>query len=182
MRAPLAVVVPLVAMAVALAPAPAAAKRYLTTEEALAVLFPGQAMTPVALSTTKEQRREIERRARVSAGGGWKPEAWRAPDGGWAMVDRVLGKHEYITFAVAVDAKGAVRGVEILEYRETYGYEVRNERWRAQFTGKTGREPVRLDKDVMNIGGATLSCRHVTDGVRRLIALRDVVLAPGARP
>ena len=161
---------------------PAAAKRYLTNEEALAILFPGQAMSPVALAPTKAQREEIQRRAKVPAGGGWRPLAWRAPDGGYAFVDRVLGKHEFITFALAVDAKGAVRGVEILEYKETYGYEVKNERWRAQFRGKTARDPVRLEKDVMNIGGATLSCRHVTDGVRRLLALREVVLAgPGVR-
>ncbi len=27
--------------------------------------------------------------------------------------------------------------MEILEYRESYGDEVRNPKWRAQFTGKT---------------------------------------------
>jgi len=30
---------------------------------------------------------------------------------------------------------------------------------------------VRLDADIHNISGATLSCRHVTDGVRRLLSL-----------
>ncbi|HEY4639240.1 MAG TPA: FMN-binding protein [Candidatus Udaeobacter sp.] len=27
-----------------------------------------------------------------------------------------------------------------------------------------------------NISGATLSCRHITDGVKRLLALHEIVL------
>ena len=163
----------------ALSAPPAEAKRYLGVEEAQRLLFPGQALTPVPFAATKDQLKEVERRARVRTGG-WKPEAWRAANGSYLFVDRVLGKHEFITFAVAVDPKGAARAVEILEYKETYGYEVRGERWRGQFTGKTAASPVKLEKDIMNIGGATLSCRHVTDGVRRLLVYRDVVLATPA--
>jgi hypothetical protein len=158
---------------------PGHARVYLSEDEVRQVLFPGKKLAPLPLAPTKAQRDEIERRAKMPAGGGWRPKAWRASDGALLFVDKVLGKHEFITFAVGIDSAGAVRGIEILEYKETYGYEVRNERWRAQFHGKTARDPIRLEKDVMNIGGATLSCRHITDGVRRLLVLRDVVLIPG---
>jgi hypothetical protein len=30
---------------------------------------------------------------------------------------------------------------------------------------------LRLEEDIQNISGATLSCRHITEGVRRLLAL-----------
>ena len=89
----------------------------------------------------------------------------------------MIGKQEYIGYAVALDVNGRVLRVDILAYRETHGWEIRNERWRAQFAGKTAADPVQLNQDIANISGATLSCRHVTDGVRRLLALHALLPA-----
>jgi Na+-translocating ferredoxin:NAD+ oxidoreductase RnfG subunit len=108
-------------------------------------------------------------------GSDWSPKVWQVrKDGaarGWFIVDQVIGKAEAITYAVALDVHGSVLGVDVLEYRETHGSEIRLPTWRKQFVGKSARDPVRLDSDIHNISGATLSCRHVTDGVRRLLAL-----------
>ena len=94
------------------------------------------------------------------------------------IIDQVLGKHEDITYAVALTGAGAVRAVEIMEYRETYGGEIRDEKWRRQFVGKTAAAPLKLDADIKNITGATLSCRHVTDGVKRLLETYEIALKP----
>ena len=102
--------------------------------------------------------------------------AWRVTGGGTFIVDEAVGKHEAITYAVGINADGSVRQVEILDYRESYGWEIRNPAWRHQFVGKTAADPVRLDKDIRNISGATLSCRHVTEGVQRLLATYAVAL------
>jgi Na+-translocating ferredoxin:NAD+ oxidoreductase RnfG subunit len=106
--------------------------------------------------------------------------AWRVSSGGqplgWFLVDEVLGKHEFITYAVALDMSGAVRGIEILDYRESHGGQVRDAKWRAQFTGKRAGAPLALDNDIANISGATLSCKHIADGVRRLLAAYEVAL------
>ena len=108
-------------------------------------------------------------------GAGWAPRVFAAKkDGataGWLIVDQVIGKAEAITYALALDAHGAVTRLEVLEYRETHGGAIRLPAWRKQFVGKTAADPVRLDADIHNISGATLSCRHVTDGVRRLLSL-----------
>jgi len=108
-------------------------------------------------------------------GAGWSPQVFAAKkDGateGWLIVDQVIGKAEAITYALALDAHGAVTRLEVLEYRETHGSEIRLPAWRKQFVGKTAADPVRLDSDIHNVSGATLSCRHVTDGVRRLLSL-----------
>jgi Na+-translocating ferredoxin:NAD+ oxidoreductase RnfG subunit len=101
---------------------------------------------------------------------------WKVSNGGWFIVDQVLGKHEYITYALGLTATGAVKQIEILDYRETYGYQVRDESWRQQFVGKTAESPLNLDRDIRNISGATLSSRHITDGVRRLLVTYDVAL------
>lgn len=111
---------------------------------------------------------------------GWSPQLFEArADGtrlGWLLVDRVIGKSELITYALALDAAGTVHSLEILEYRETHGGEVRLPAWRKQFVGKSAQDPVRLDQDIKNISGATLSCRHVTEGVHRLLELYPRVL------
>ena len=80
-------------------------------------------------------------------------------------------------YGVALSSEGEVMGVEILNYRETHGDEVRRGEWRDQFTGKTLEEPLKLGRDIDNISGATLSCRNLTDGIRRLLALHQVVLS-----
>jgi Na+-translocating ferredoxin:NAD+ oxidoreductase RnfG subunit len=113
-------------------------------------------------------------------GSDWSPKIWQARKGdaalGWLIVDQVIGKAEAITYALALDPHGAVRSLEVLEYRETHGSEIRLPAWRKQFVGKATQDPVRLDADIHNISGATLSCRHVTDGVRRLLALHAKAL------
>jgi Na+-translocating ferredoxin:NAD+ oxidoreductase RnfG subunit len=101
---------------------------------------------------------------------------WRATDGSWFIVDEVVGKHEMITYAVALNPSGAVTGIEILEYVESYGYEVAEVNWRKQFVGKTAADPIKLNQDIQNIGGATLSCKHLTDGVKRVAVLYDIAL------
>src|SRR5215831_15510832 len=62
---------------------------------------------------------------------------WRAESGGHVLgffiFDRVIGKHLYIDYAVALDPGGRVRRVDILQYRESYGGEVRGPSWLGQF-------------------------------------------------
>jgi hypothetical protein len=148
---------------------------YLSVEQAQALLFPGQSLRRLAVRLTPEQKKAIEKASgeRVR-----KPEleVWRSADGGWFLVDEVIGKHEFITWAIALDAAGAVLGLEVLSYRETYGYEIRRPEWRAQFHGKTAAAPVKIDEDIQNISGATLSCVHITDGVRRILQTHALVL------
>jgi len=148
---------------------------YLTPAEAQEVLFPGVALEAVSIKLTPAQRKSIQQIGGVRV---FQREftAWRSPTGGWFLIDQVLGKHEFITYAVALTPTGEVSGLEILDYRETYGGEIRNEKWRAQFDGKTHAAPLKLDDDIKNISGATLSCRHVTDGVKRLLATYAHVL------
>ncbi len=155
--------------------APAFAVTYLSTEQAQQEIFPGKSVTAAPVTLTPAQRKAIEQQARVRV---LKNEqrVWKVSGGGWFIVDEVIGKHEFITYAVGLNADGSVRGIEIMEYRESYGGEIRDPKWRAQFTGKTKAAPLVLDKDIKNISGATLSSRHIADGVRRLLALHDVAL------
>jgi Na+-translocating ferredoxin:NAD+ oxidoreductase RnfG subunit len=151
---------------------------YLTPEQAQALMFPHQALRPDFRTLTSDQVAAIKK-ASGDTPLSKQLKAWRAADGGWFIVDEVVGKHEFITYAVALDPSGAVRDVEILDYREAYGGQVRDPRWRQQFVGKRAGQSLKLGSDIKNISGATLSSKHVTDGVRRLLATYQIVLAHG---
>ena len=134
------------------------------------------AFEPFALSA--EARAEVARDAGRFIG---VPQIWRVRSGervlGWFIVDEVIGKVERITYSVAIDRSGAVARLDVLVYRESHGDAIKLPAWRGQFKGKRASDPVRMDADIQNISGSTLSCRHVTEGVHRLLVLYDRVLA-----
>jgi hypothetical protein len=98
---------------------------------------------------------------------------WKAQAGdrllGLFVLDHVIGKHLYIDYAVALDTSGRVMRVDILQYRESYGGEVREPGWLGQFVGKTSASPLKVGSDIRNISGATLSSQHLTEGVKRVL-------------
>ncbi len=165
-----------VSLPIAALVAPSAfAVQYLSVEQAQQAIFPGKKFSPAPVKLTPPQRRAIQKKSRVRVLHD-EQQVWRVSGGGWFIVDEVVGKHDFITYAVGLNADGSVTQIEVMEYRETYGYEIRNEKWRAQFVGKTGQSTLKLDNDIKNISGATLSCRHITDGVKRLLAFYEVAL------
>jgi len=167
----------LAAAPVALVAPSAMAKVYLSVEQAQALAFPGASLTPAFRRLTDDQVAKIQGQSGVHVLNR-DLKVWRSSTGGWFIADQVVGKHEFITFSLAIDRTGAVKDVEILEYRESYGDQVRNAAWRAQFVGKRNGAKFKLDDDIKNISGATLSSRHITDGVKRLLATYAIVLAP----
>jgi hypothetical protein len=109
--------------------------------------------------------------------------AWKAMRGndviGYVFVDEVLGRQDMITYAVAIDGSGKMTPIEVLSYRESHGGEIRGTAWRRQFDGRHGLDHLRFGTDIKNIAGATLSCEHVTQGVRWVTALWQVTLRTG---
>ena len=166
---------PWLALPVAVISSSAYASTYLTTEQAQQAIFPGKSLTAAFVTLSDAQAQAIEKATGVSVRDR-QIRAWKVEDGGWFVLDEVVGKHEFITYAVGIDAAGGVKDIEILDYRETYGYQVRNADWRAQFVGKTAADPLKLNHDIHLISGATLSCKHVTEGVRRVLATYALVL------
>lgn len=148
---------------------------YLTTDEARHLIWGDEAMTRVDITLTKSQAKAIRKASTVRVRS-LSLKAWKTPSGGWFILDHVIGKHEHIDIAVGISADGQLRGIEVLEYRETYGSEVKEPSWLAQFFGKTHHKVLKLDEDIQNISGATLSSRHITDGANRLLHTWNLVL------
>ncbi|MCJ2181593.1 FMN-binding protein [Novosphingobium sp. 1949] len=163
------------------AAAPAQAVDYLDLDQAQRAVVPGaSSFAAFAVTLTPDQLKQIKAIAHVPQRA-TKPRVWKAMAGGrqtgWVIVDEVIGKHEMITYATGIAMDGHVLGVEIMSYRESKGDQVRNPKWRGLFRGKTVRDAFKLNQDIPNISGATLSCRNLTDGVKRLLALHQVALA-----
>jgi hypothetical protein len=158
------------------------AAQYLTIEQAQVLMFGASAkFERNDLKFSEEARSAIQNASGVKVERKKQP-IWEVKKGeslvGYFIVDEVFGKHEYITYATALGPDGRVRSLEVLVYRESYGYEIRNPAWRAQFIGKKSGDPVSLNEDIKNISGATMSCRHISEGVKRLLATYDYALRP----
>ena len=165
----------LVPVAALIAPAVAHAKIYVSVEETQQRLFPGEKLTPNPVVLTEAQREKMRELSSVREA--FRGErVWKTGRGDWFIVDEVVGKHEMVKYALAINADGTIKGIEIMEYVESYGYEVGEASWRNQFVGKTADATLKLNKDIKNIAGATLSCKHLTDGAKRLMVMHDLVL------
>src|SRR5258708_32274440 len=110
-------------------------------------------LTPAFVALSDAQAKQIEKTSGVNVRMR-DVKAWKVEGGGWFVLDEVVGKHEFITYAVGIDTSGAIKAVEIVDYRESYGYEVRNTAWRSQFIGKTAAGPLKLNRDMRNVSGA----------------------------
>jgi len=156
------------------------AAEYLSLEAAQKAIFPqADQFILMALSLTPEQRAQVEQLA------GPQPphrslNAWKAMSAGkllgYVFVDEVIGKEQFITYAIGIDAGGNLGALEVLAYRESHGQEIRDTAWRHQFSGRRGVDELNFNTDIKNIAGATLSCEHVTEGVRWIEALWQVTL------
>ncbi len=160
--------VPLSFLLAGAAPLVAYSQVFLSEEQAVKVLFPDQKLGKKLLELTADEERTVAEksgqlvRTRVL-------KAWVGPHKEVVLIDEVLGKHEFITYAVGFGTDGTIKGVEILVYREAYGQQVAGEAWRKQFLGKSLASPLKINHDIKNISGATLSSAHVTAGVKRLL-------------
>jgi Na+-translocating ferredoxin:NAD+ oxidoreductase RnfG subunit len=153
------------------------AEVFLTEEEAIKLMFPkSERVRKELLSVPTDKKMMIEERI------GWKfPETafevyigeTGAQVDGYALIQNTIGKHKPMTYMVGVDNTGHVLNVELLVFREARGSEVRTKRFNVQYEGKTVLDPVRINKDIINISGATMSVRSMTAGIKRVLVLVD---------
>jgi len=152
-----------------------AAKVYLSRDEAVRLAFgPQAAVSTEERALTPELREAVGQRL-----GRPVPElsvtfdVARTADGvaGYGLVLSELGKHEPITFFVAIAPDGHVKDVMVLDYRESRGGEVRQKGFLRQYVGKSSQDPLRLQRDITPISGATISARAISDGVKKALVI-----------
>jgi hypothetical protein len=98
---------------------------------------------------------------------------WKSGETTAWIIDEI-GKEQPITIGVAIEGD-SLKAVRILDYRESRGWEVREDFFTRQFPGLSLNDNRQLDGRVDGITGATLSVRAVTNVSRLALHLaRDV--------
>jgi hypothetical protein len=166
-------------LAVAGLPATASAKVYLAREEALALAFPGaDRVEPRDIVLTDEQKSRIEKLARapldsslVTLYVGWQ--------GGTATRYAIFDTHQVRTFPetflVVLSASGEVLDTQILAFHEPEEYKP-PQRWLDRFAKRRLDDDLQVGRGVVGITGQTLSTRAVTSGIRRALAIWQVLV------
>lgn len=103
-------------------------------------------------------------------------------DLGYAVITNEQGRFKPITFLVKVAATGKVEMVLVMVYRESRGDGVRRQRFLKQFRRKGSDSPLRLNRDIVGVSGATMSSRGITAGVKRVLAQVAVHYGDKERP
>jgi hypothetical protein len=152
-----------------------AVKVYYTPEQALAKVF--AKADSVWVETWQPTTAEL---AAVEARLGWQVapgpvQIHRGRNGeqdlGYAVITAEKGRFKPITFLVKVGPNLQAEMVLVMVYRESRGDGVKRQRFLKQFRKKDADSPLRLNRDIVGVSGATMSSRGVTAGVKRVLAL-----------
>jgi len=158
------------------------AVEHLSAADALKLAFPASgAVERLEPAASLEQMKAVRARG-TSDAQGKLGEIWVGHSAGRldgvAIIDHVIGRTEYITYVCIIGPDARVRRIEVMAYREAYGGEIRDRRFLAQFEGKGPDDPLRRDRPIRNIVGATLSVHALSERVRFLLDYQAVILAP----
>lgn len=150
---------------------------FLTEDAALKAVFPNaDHVAAKVYALSKEQKKNIESRLgwTVSESSITVYEGFQeGKPSGFAVIIEEIGKFKPITFIVKVSNEGKVERVEVMVYREAVGSEVRRQRFAGQFKGKTAKNPLRINRDILNVTGATMSVQAMTAGVKKVLVILD---------
>ncbi|HWO56118.1 MAG TPA: FMN-binding protein [bacterium] len=94
---------------------------------------------------------------------------------GWAVVGEEKGKYRPITYMAGIDTTLRIVDVRVLIYRESRGGEIRHTRFLKQYRGKSLESPLRINRDIVNITGATISVNALNVGVRKALAVAAIL-------
>ena len=94
---------------------------------------------------------------------------------GYVFEDQVIGKWGPIHYAVSLSPDGKIIEVTVLDYQEIRGKPVAKNRFLKQYKNKTVQNPLKLRKDIDGVTGATISSRSLTDGVRKILYIFEMI-------
>lgn len=148
---------------------------YLAPERFIAEAFGGEAPAPGLLWPSPA----LQQRIRAVLGHPYRQlriRYWRQGRRTAWVLDEV-GKDEDITIGFVLDG-AAIERTEVLEFRESRGWEIRMPAYTGRYRGLTLAEGDRLDRRLDGITGATLSVAAYERLARLALMLHLEVLAP----
>lgn len=158
---------------------------FLSEEEALKRVFPEaeEILTDMLLLSQEDRKALEDRLGRRLFEEGFLVYIGKKGDEvlGYAVITQEIGKFHPFDFIVAVRPNGKIKDLAVLVYRESRGGEVARRRFIHQFIGKSLKNPLRINKDIINITGATMSVMCMCEGVKKVLALVEDFYVSGRR-
>ncbi len=158
---------------------------FLTKEQALMKVFPdSDEIVYDEIILTDEEKNRIQSRLRRKIFEGSFIVYVGIKSGqvmGYAIITEEIGKFHPYTFIVATNRKGKISNIAVLVYRESRGAEIAHKRFLYQFKGKSLKNPIRINKDIINITGATMSVVTMCTGVKKVLTVIDEFYINGKR-
>ena len=78
------------------------------------------------------------------------------------------------TFMVVLNSQGAIHFVEMLAFHEPQDYKP-PKRWLGLFKDRKLNDDLWVKRGIRNVAGATLTAQAITDGIRRVLAVMEVI-------
>ncbi|MBC8551388.1 MAG: FAD:protein FMN transferase [Candidatus Brocadiales bacterium] len=158
---------------------------YLTEEQALREVFPHcDEILFNVIPLTKEEKSQLQNRLRRKIYEDFFVVYMGMKSGevtGYAMITEEIGKFHPYTFIVSVDLEGKIDKIAILVYRESRGSDIAKKRFLYQFKGKSLKNRIRINRDIINISGATMSVVTMCTGVKKVLAVIDEFYISGRK-
>lgn len=164
---------------VSLSPTVVQAKVFHSKQEALALAFPdAEKVETRTLFLTEEQVQQVANLATAPVESKLATFYVGFKDGqalGYALIDTNIVRTLPETFLIVLSPAGVVQKLFVLAFYEPEEY-LPTERWLRQFEQKILSPDLQVRRDIHGIAGSTLSARAVTSGVRRALALFQVLI------
>ena len=167
------------------ASAPGAQEGVVTRTEALAAVYPGATVTRDRVILTREQMGAVAALARVGMQGRIFPRyIARDEDGavvGRAYIDTHTPKTERQSLLISLDTRGRIIRVDVTVFFEPAQYMAPQD-WLRQFDGEVLHDGLAIRRGIRRIAGSSFTGRAISDAVRRVLALDQVLQAESAQP
>lgn len=152
------------------------AEVFSTLEDALKTLLPDAIdIKEEVKNLTEEQKKEVKEKAKVELAPANNEYHFYVSSNGVAVLDTVKGKWGPIKFMMAFDNEGKIKDLIVLELTERRGRPVKERKFLSQYIGKSITDPIKLNKDIKGIAGATISSRQMSDGIRKLVNIYELL-------
>lgn len=149
----------------------------ISREEALAAAYPGAVIQTERIFLTELQRKDAEALAGVEITSALIARYSAVKDGkavGRAYVDTHVVRTKKESLLICLDEKGAIKRLEVTAFLEPPEYQATTA-WYGQYTGKTLRDDLTLQRAIRPIAGATLTAHSANRAVRRVLAIDQIL-------
>ena len=151
----------------------------ITREEALASAFPDASVADERIFLTDEQAERIEAISRVDLSGKLYARYVVSRNGmvvGRAYIDTHQVRTKKESLLVSLDASGRVQRIDVTGFLEPPEY-IAGPSWMRQFYDKPLDGDLAIQRSIRPIAGATLTAYAISEAIRRVMAMDQVLTA-----